>query len=429
MKREFRIATVSAALLATAAAGGLFALRSAQAADKNTWSTLQRGLYLTRMGDCEACHTNDPAKPFAGNNPLKTPFGTIYSANLTPDDQTGLGRWSAADFYKAMNEGKEPDGERLYPAFPYTHFTYITREDSDDIFAYLQTLRPVHQEIKPPQFPWPLNERVAMLGWNWLNFEDKQFQPNPDKSPAWNRGHYIAEGLGHCALCHSPKNVLGAEKAGNDAYTGGMAEGWFAPSLRGTGHGGLADWSKEEIVSFLKNGRNEHATAFGPMAEVVSDSTRYLTNSDLSDLATYLKDLPEDQNGQKTSGQTGQQTASNTDQSSSVGKQIYDAQCSACHMADGKGVPNMFPGLVRSGIVHGDNTTTLVKLILQGGVAPQTEAFPTPQAMPAFDWKLTDAQIAAVTSYVRSAFGNNASAISADDVKSLREANEEGPRG
>lgn len=429
MKRGKFVATATASVVAALAATALTTLTPAQAADKNSWSTIQRGLYLARMGDCTACHTNDADKPYAGNNPLATPFGTIYSANLTPDPETGLGKWSADDFYRAMNEGKEPNGERLYPAFPYTHFTYITREDSDAIFAYLQKLKPIHQEIKPPEFPWPLNERIAMLGWNWLNFEDKQFQPDAKKSASWNRGHYIEKGLGHCALCHSPKNALGAEKTGADAYTGGMAEGWFAPSLRGTGHGGLQSWSKEDVIAFLKHGRNEHATAFGPMAQVVSESTRYLTDSDVADLATYLKDLPGDESASRTNGQGEKQTSSVSDSQMAMGKQIYAAQCSACHRADGKGVPNMFPGLSRSGIVGSDNVTTLVKLILEGGIAPQTDKYPTPQAMPAFDWKLTDGQIAAVASYVRNAFGNQAPAVSADDVKGLRGPHGEGPRG
>lgn len=419
--------TVSRILVATLATSAALAVLPARAADKNTWSTIQRGLYLTRMGDCEACHTNEAGKPFAGNNPLATPFGTIYSANLTPDGETGLGNWSSADFYRAMNKGRDKEGERLYPAFPYPHFTLISREDSDAIFAYLQKLKPIHQEVKAPEFPFPLNIRLAMVGWNWLNFTDKQFSPDPNESASWNRGRYIAEGLGHCGLCHSPKNTLGAEMTGDEAYTGGMAEGWFAPSLRGTGEGGLHDWSKEDVVAFLKDGRNDHATAFGPMAEVVKDSTQYLTDSDVNDLATYLKKLPQDRNA-KESDRKPVETASN-DNHSSVGKLIYDAQCSACHMQDGKGVAKMFPAVAGSGIVESKNPATLIKLLLEGAKAPQTAKYPTPQAMPAFDWKLNDDQIAAVATYVRSAFGNRAGSVAASDVKDQRTAHEDGHQG
>ena len=204
----------------------------ALAQDSNTWSTLQRGLYLTRIGDCAACHTVDEDAPFAGGLGLPTPFGTIYAANLTPEAETGLGGWSADDFYTAMTEGKRPDGTRLYPAFPYTHFTHVTRDDSNAIYTYLQNIEPVRNRVPEADIPFPLDQRTAMRGWNMLFFEEGQLEPVADKSDAWNRGRYLAEGLGHCSACHSPRNVLGAEKEGAQSYTGGVIEGWFAPSLR-----------------------------------------------------------------------------------------------------------------------------------------------------------------------------------------------------
>lgn len=408
--RLSRLVLASAALLTAA-------VFPSTAADKNSWSTIERGHYLTQMGDCAACHTNDAGKPLAGNFPLPTPFGTIFSANLTPDDQTGLGRWSADDFYRAMNEGKRPGGARLYPAFPYTHFTLITREDSDAIFAYLKTLDPVRQDVKPPQFPFPLNERLAMIGWNMINFKDRSFVPDTEKSPAWNRGRYIAEGLGHCAMCHSTKNWMGAEETGADAYAGGMAEGWFAPPLRASLNGGLGDWSKEDIASFLRDGHNGRAIAFGPMAEVVEKSTSHLTDDDLTALATYLKDLPQDKNKNPPLRHA---AVALDDPSMKSGKFIYNAQCAACHKQDGDGIPGMFSKLGGSGVATSDNATSLVKLILEGGQAVSTDEHPTAQAMPAFDWKLSDGQVAAVATYVRNAFGNAASPVSADTVKQQR---------
>ncbi len=239
-------------------------------AGNNDWTTIQRGLYLTRAGDCAACHTIDKSKPLAGDYSLETPFGTIYTANLTPDPETGLGNWTADDFYKAMTRGEERDGTRLYPAFPYTHFTIITREDSDDIFAYLQTLKPINQRIPSPNFTWPLNWRFVMRGWNLINFKPHAFTPDSSKSDEWNRGKYLVEGLEHCGLCHSPKDILGAEKdAGR--FSGGEVEGWWAPSLSGDKRDGIGDWSKDDLVGFLKNGRNDKSAAFGPMADVIED--------------------------------------------------------------------------------------------------------------------------------------------------------------
>ncbi|MCC0020367.1 MAG: c-type cytochrome [Nitratireductor sp.] len=389
----------------------------AVAQDKNTYSTIERGLYLTRAGDCAACHTSDPEKPYAGNYPLATPFGTIHSSNLTPDDATGLGKWTADDFYKAMNEGKRPDGSGLYPAFPYTHFTLVTREDSEAIFAYLKTLEPVSQKVEKPGFPFPLNERVVMKGWNALNFDDRKFTPVDGKSAEWNRGYYLAEGLGHCAMCHSPKNMLGAEENGAAAYTGGMAEGWFAPPLKAHGNApGLSDWSKKDVSDYLKYGRNEQTAAFGPMADVISKSTRYLSDPDLEALAAYLTDLPNTQEKDNTKTGSTQEAAS-----SDTGKLVYDTQCAACHGAQGEGVKLQFAKLAGSNIVQSDNPTTLLRVILEGTKAVPTAKYPTPHAMPAFNWKLKNDEVVAVANYVRNAFGNSAPAVSSSDVEKLRQ--------
>jgi mono/diheme cytochrome c family protein len=396
---------------ALALAAGLTVAR----AQDNDWSVIQRGLYLTRVGDCAACHTIERGEPFAGGFPLATPFGTIYSANLTPDVLTGLGAWNADDFHRAMNEGRAKDGTRLYPAFPYTHFTYVTREDTDAIFAYLNTLEPVRNVVRPPDLQWPLEWRFLMAGWNLLNFEPRDFQPEADRSPAYNRGKYLAEGLMHCSACHTPKNIIGAEEDGDARFSGGMAEVWWAPALKGGERSGIGDWSKQQIVDFLKYGRNERTTAFGPMADVVRNSTRHMTLEDLDAVATYIKEMP--------GGEAAQAAAVTRDIAPEVrnlGALVYDTQCSACHAPEGEGVTHMFPPLKDSSFVQADNPHSVIRLILEGGKAVPTEKFPTPHKMPAFDWKLTDDEVAAVASYVRNNFGNSAAPVTAGQVAEVR---------
>lgn len=382
--------------------------------DENDWTVIRRGLYLTQAGDCAACHTAPNGEAFAGGYTLPTPFGTIYSANITPDQQTGLGSWTPDDFYRAMHEGRSKDGTRLYPAFPYTHYTMVTREDTDAIFAYLKTLKPVHNLVPPPKFPWPLDWRFVLSGWNLINFEPHAFQPTAGKSAAYNRGKYLVEGLAHCSMCHSPKNVLGAEEDGDDRFTGGSAEGWWAPSLTGNDRDGIGGWSKQELVDYLKYGRNDRSAAFGPMAEVVRISTQHLNDADLDAIATYFKEMP-------SSKSDGAGDKNLSEKAMDTGALVYAAQCSACHGPDGKGVPGMFGPLKGSSLAQGSNPATMVKLILDGARAVPTDKFPTPQSMPAFGWKLTDDEVAAVATYVRNSFGNAAPAVSTDAVASVRD--------
>lgn len=396
---------------------GLLTTAPVLAQDANTWSTVSRGLYLTRVGDCEACHTIAGQPAYAGNRALPTPFGTIYSANLTPDPETGIGDWDANTFYRAMDEGVGKGGKRLYPAFPYTHFTYVTREDSDAIFAYLQSLDPVRNEIREPDLPPLIGMRASMRGWNLLNFDDKDFVPDPEKSPAWNRGRYLVEGLAHCSACHSPRNLIGAEKDGADRYTGGMAEGWFAPSLRSDGSDGIGRWPEGELKAFLKHGRNDRTTAFGPMAEVIDKSTRWMTDADITAVVTYLRDLPVEAQDPDREDDT-----QPDDVVMALGSEIYATQCAACHGPQGEGVPGMFATLSGSSLVHARNPTTLIRLVLEGARAVPTDRYPTPVAMPPFDWKLSDAEVAATLSYVRNAFGNAAPRVSEEAVADLRDA-------
>ena len=388
----------------------------AAAQDANTWSTVERGLYLTRLGDCAACHTVEENEPYAGGLGLPTPFGTIYSANLTPDAETGIGDWSKEEFYRAMTEGVRPDGTRLYPAFPYTHFTRVRRDDADAIYTYLRNVEPVRNRIPEVDIPWPLDVRTSMRGWNILFFEEGELAPVADRSETWNRGRYLVEGLGHCSACHSPRNMLGAEKEGTASYTGGTVEGWFAPSLRqGAGGEGLGDWSNEELAEFLRHGRNERTAAVGPMAEVVEKSTRWLSDEDLKAVVTYIKELPFE-----TPDETAPEPVSKEDPAMQAGSEIYATQCAACHGIEGEGIATQFGTLAGSSLVHASVPLTVVRMILEGARAVPTDKYPTPHAMPAFDWKLSDEDVAAVATYVRNSFGNAAPAVTAETVGEVR---------
>ncbi len=395
------------------ACGGLAAALGAVAfghAEETSYAKVQHGKYLVDAADCIGCHTRAGGAAFAGGRPIDTPFGTIYSPNLTPDNATGLGAWSEDDFYGAMHNGEGPDGTRLYPAFPYPYYTKLTRDDVAAIWAYLRTLEPVHAPRPPSELTWPLNYRVFMRGWDWMFFTPGEFKPNPQKSAEWNRGAYLVEGAGHCGACHTPKNFLGADDA-NQMLQGGELQNWFAPKLANGQRDGLGTWSVDETVEYLKTGRNARSGATGPMAEVIENSTSKMTDADLRAIAVYVKDM------------TAQQPADTRAPDQKVvdaGKAIFTDSCSGCHQADGSGVAGMFPPLVRNSNVQSDDPTTIIRVVLEGARTAPTDARPTPFSMPAYDWKLNDDQVAAVVTYVRNAWGNKAPAVSAGDVASLR---------
>ncbi len=392
----------------------LFSMQTHPAsAGELSYSQIARGKYLTDAGDCVACHTSEADKPFSGGRPVPTPFGTIYSANITPDRETGIGAWSDEDFYNAMHFGRRPTGEFLYPAFPYPYFTHMSRGDTDAILAYLKTLKPVRTERHKPDLIWPLGYRPLMRGWNWLFFEAGQLEPNANKSDEWNRGAYLVEGPGHCGACHTPKNIFGADKSA-DNLEGSKIQNWFAPKLLAAQRDGLADWTEDDLVEFLKTGRNRFDGATGLMAEVVEHSTSKMNDQDLHAIAVYLRD-------QK--GPAEKDNGSKPDLNGDVmaaGKTVFASSCAACHKANGDGVGRLFPPLKASATVQQKEPTSVIRVILEGARTVATASEPTAVAMPAFGWKLSDAQIAAVATFVRNSWGNEASAVSEDDVKSLR---------
>ncbi len=365
-----------------------------------------QGRYLAVLGDCEGCHDRPGGPPYAGGLPLPTPFGTIYSVNLTPDRETGLGAWSAEDFWNAMHKGVRRDGAKLYPAFPYPYFTHITRQESDALFAYLKTVAPVNYRPPPNRLPFPLNLRFLVGFWNALYFK-------LDEAPQTaNRGQHIVEGLGHCGACHTPKTFLGGDKT-DHALEGGRLDNWSAPAINADPRRGLGAWSSADVAEYLKTGRNLRANASASMADVVRHSTVQMTDADLAAVGDYLRARP--------SHAAAVDTATRPDAKvMAAGEAIYVDECATCHAVDGKAQPGLFPPLPGAGVTQSTDPTTVIRFILSGAQTVATDARPTPHSMPSFGWKLSDAEIAAVATYVRNTWGNAAPAVRASDVARLR---------
>lgn len=371
---------------------------------------IERGAYLARAGNCAGCHTRRGGAPYAGGRAIDTPFGTVHAGNLTPDVQTGLGAWSAADFWRALHHGRSRDGRLLLPVFPYTSTTRVTREDSDALFAYLRSLPAVAQPATPHALRWPVGSPWALAVWRALYFRAGVFEPQPAQSAAWNRGAYLVQGLGHCNACHAARNLLGAN-AGVEDLSGGQIpmQGWYAPSLRDPAQAGVAGWETAQVVQLLQTGVSPRGSALGPMAEVVLHSTQYLRPDDLAAMATYLQSLP--------------QAAAATDTGApapgrvlALGEQLYGTHCADCHGAQGQGVAGAYPPLAGNRAVRMVPAANLVQVVLRGGYAPATVGNPRPFGMPPFQMLLSDEEVAAVVSYIRQAWGNQASGVSALDV-------------
>lgn len=384
----------------------------ARTPDQQAFEKIERGRYLVTAGDCAACHTRpDGGKPFAGGRPIETPFGNVVAANITPDKQTGIGAWTDEDFDKAVRQGIRPDGSRLYPAMPYTSYTKMTPDDVKAMHAYLSTIAPVHNEVNSDTLPFPFSIRFGMNVWDWVFFNSGVYAPDKTKSAEWNRGAYLVQGPGHCTACHTPKNFAGADKSGA-FLQGADLQAWFAPDITNDKRRGLGRWSVDDIVKYLKTGHNPIAGATGTMSEEIEHASSGMTDGDLKAIATYLKSLPGRNDDQKA--------IAADDPRMKAGAAIYRDQCSACHQIDGKGVPYLFPSLADSSQARSDDPATIVRIILQGARSVATKGEPTGPGMPSFAWQLTDAQIAAVVTYIRNAWGSAAPAVSADTVASSR---------
>lgn len=414
MSKQPKLLTMLAAGCAACLVAGhtLGPARAVGALDGQDFAKIERGRYLTVLADCAACHTATGDKPFAGGRAIETPFGKILAPNITPDLETGIGAWTDVEFSSALKRGTGRNGQRLYPAMPFVYMTKMRDEDVSDIRAYLNTLKPIHNPVQANQLPFPFNIRLGMALWDALYFREGDFLPTPGKSEEWNRGAYLVEALAHCGACHTPKSLLGGDKAGQD-YQGYSIQGWFAPDITNDGYRGLGGWTIADVVTYLKTGHNRYAAASGPMAEEVSQSSSHVRDSDLQAIAVYLKDQASSEDGKPSpvDAKTPEMTA---------GSAIYRDVCSACHAPDGSGVPELIPTLKGSASAQSREPTSLVRVVLQGVRSVATQVAPTGPAMPAYDWQLNDEQVAAVTTYVRNAWGNAAPAVSPEEVGKAR---------
>jgi mono/diheme cytochrome c family protein len=376
------------------------------------------GEYLARAGDCIACHTIPGGKLFAGGRPMPTPFGTLYSPNVTPDPDTGIGKWSADEFYAMMHTGRSPDGGLMYPAMPFGAYTKVTRADSDAIFSYLRSVPPVHAVNKPHALRFPFDNRSLIFGWRTLYFSEGTYQPDQTKSHEWNRGAYLVQGLGHCAMCHTAINALGGSSE-SKAFQGGLIpmQNWYAPSLTSDREAGLGDWSIADISDYLRGGISHRGAVYGPMAEVVYNSLQYLTDADTRAMSVYLKSLAE---GSPPGAASSSVPASENSLLIRLGQSVYDAHCASCHGAEGRGMPPHFPSLASNQSIQMESAVNPIRMVLNGGYPPGTAANPMPYGMPPFAQTLSDDEVAAVVTYIRSAWGNHATAISARQANELR---------
>ena len=373
-------------------------------------ASVQSGEYLVRAANCFGCHTAPGGPPFAGGRAIPTPFGTLYSSNITADGDTGIGQWSAQDFWRALHEGKSRDGSLLYPAFPYPNYTKLRREDADAMYAYLRSLPAVARKNRAHEMRFPYDKRPLLAGWRALYFRQGTFTPDPKQSDEWNRGAYLVQGPGHCNACHAERGALGG--VGAQDLGGGLIPvlNWYAPSLG-------SKREVDDIVEYLKTGVSPRRAAFGPMAEVIRQSTQHLADADLRAIAVYLRSQPADED---ESGSSIRVTPGQREELMKQGARIYRDRCAECHRQGGEGVPRMYPPLAGNESILMRNAVNAIRMTLNGGFPPSTRGNPRPYGMPPFAHVLSDGDVAAVVSSVRGAWGNTAGPVSTGEVASAR---------
>lgn len=393
---------------------------------------IERGRYLAAAGDCTACHTRPGGKPFAGGLPVASPLGNIYSTNITPDKDTGIGSYSLDDFDRAVRHGIAADGRTLYPAMPYPSYARITDDDVRALHAYFLhgDIAPVKQANMPVEITWPLSMRWPLAIWRKTFAPDADavaFDPGRYSDPQLARGAYLVQGLGHCGSCHTPRGFALQEKALDEtgaAYLSGgqIIDGWNAVNLRGNPADGLGRWSEQDIVDTLQTGRNVHSTVVGtPMADVVVHSTQMLTEDDLRAMAVYLKQLPasgHDPSSFAASDATARKLQAGINDSR--GAELFVDNCAACHRTDAHGYRNVFPSIAGNPTVLADDPTSVIRLLLHGSELPSTAKRPSNLGMPGFAERLSDEEIAQLATFVRQEFGNTASAVDAEQASKVR---------
>ncbi len=384
-------------------------------------ASIERGRYLARAGNCIACHTARGGPEMAGGRRIDTPFGGVYSSNLTPDKVTGIGPWSRDDFWRALHHGRSRDGRLLAPAFPYNHTSLITRQDSDDLLAWLQSLPAVQRAQPAHTLVWPVGTQAALAVWRTLFFKPSPFQADAAQSAEWNRGAYLVQGLGHCAACHSPRNPLGASGAVNDLSGGLMpVVNWYAPNLHDDRETGLASTPLPEIVRLLKTGTSSNAQTSGPMAEVVQHGTQHMSLSDLQAMAVYLQSQ-----ARQVPASSPPRRASVSPRTADLGLKIYERHCVQCHGEQGLGVTTdtgtlAYPALAGNRAVQLRDPTNLVQMVLYGGYGPSTAGHPRPFGMPPLVLELDDKDMAAVLTHLRTQWGNTGDEVTPLQVNRIR---------
>ncbi|MHB0777547.1 c-type cytochrome [Halomonas sp. WWR20] len=411
--RKARALALMAGLLS-----GMTALGTAAQPSADDRESLTQGEYLARAADCIACHVTEGGEPFAGGLAFELPFGTLYSPNITPDKETGIGDWSDDDFINAMQKGVGKDGRHYYPAFPYTSYTLMSRDEILAIKAYLFSLAPVHQPNRKNDIGFPFNQRWGMALWNWLFLDDERFQPDPARSDTWNRGAYLVQGPGHCGECHTPRNLFQARDE-SQHLAGAIVDGWHAWNITSDPEGGIGAWPDEQLVSYLAIGRAwRYGVAAGPMAEVVSHSLNHLSEADIQAIVTYLKSVPA-QPAEVT--RPPEKTLSNhmpADSEHPLGVQVFAKACANCHTWDGRGTRSAYAALIGLRTVHDPDAVNLVQVLLEGADlhTRQGAAY-----MPGFDTGYSDEELAAVSRFVLSHFGSVESPLDAATIANRRE--------
>jgi mono/diheme cytochrome c family protein len=379
---------------------------------------VQRGRYLAIAGNCVACHTQEGGDPFAGGVAFHTDFGVIYSTNITSDETTGIGAWTEEQFIRAMHEGKSADGSNLYPAFPYPSFTKVSEQDLKDLFAFLKSAAPSSYSPPDNDMGFPFNQRSLMGIWNALYLENERFEGDDSQSVEWNRGAYLVQGLSHCGTCHTPRNALGGLQTDqvfsggtyNDKVDGNKIRPWSAVNLT-SAPDGLAAWSEDDIASYLKTGHSSMGGTFGPMNEVITLSTSQLSDSDVRAMAVYLKSLPPIE-------RSPQHKMSDSD--FRAGELLYTIHCGTCHLPTGLGDPSIGPRLAGSAVVQAENPASLINVIIYGAEVPVPSPPGAWKSMQAFGNKLDDDEIALLSTYLRSNWGNHGGPVTEADVGKQR---------
>ena len=407
--------------------GDTLAGENATASPARNAELIDRGAYLAKLGDCAACHSVPGRPAFSGGLRMVTPIGAIYSTNITPDTTHGIGRFTFADFDKALRYGVA-DRHTLYPAMPFTSYYNTKPEDVQALYAYFKyAVAPANVPNRASDIPFPLSMRWPLTYWRWL-FAAKAvpFTAPAGVDAAHASGEYFVDGLGHCGECHTPRNAFMQLKAltrtdGPRYLTGAVIESYFAPSLRSDVAGSLQDWSEDELAQFLRTGANSRGIAFGSMSDVIIHSTQYMSEADARSTAQYLKSLSShDGSGQSFVYDPRSHQALQRGDASAAGALVYLDNCAACHRPDGRGYERVFPALAGNPVVEAPTPASVISIVLRGSTTPRTSQTPAQLTMPGFGWRLSDVEVMQVANFVRSSWGNRGPPVTVEDVSRLR---------